>query len=95
MEGQHVTGTEGVHREDAEGRVPTGTPTVGSPDVLAALERAALICEEQARDFLSPQYATGQPLSSFNERFACDECARAIRAEIAILAALPTPESEK
>jgi hypothetical protein len=43
-------------------------------------EAAAHACEEQARLFLSPEYATGQPLSSFNERFACKECADAIRA---------------
>jgi hypothetical protein len=43
-------------------------------------EAAAHACEEQARTFLSPEYATGQPLSSFNERFACKECADAIRA---------------
>lgn len=42
-------------------------------------ERAAQICEQQAREFLSPQYASNQPLGSFCERFACDECAKAIR----------------
>ncbi|KQM18415.1 hypothetical protein [Novosphingobium sp. Leaf2] len=47
---------------------------------LAALEDAARACEQQARDFLSPQYATGQPASSISERFACSECATAIRA---------------
>jgi hypothetical protein len=50
--------------------------------VTRALERAAVICEEQAKEFLAPEYATGQPLSSFQERYACNECARAIRAEI-------------
>lgn len=45
----------------------------------AVLERAALICEQQARDFLSPEYAADQPLSSIGERFACGECAKAIR----------------
>lgn len=43
-------------------------------------EGAAKECEQQAREFLSPQYVTNQPLGSFGERFACDECARAIRA---------------
>jgi hypothetical protein len=43
-------------------------------------EMAAHACEEKTRVFLSPEYATGQPLSSFNERFACKECADAIRA---------------
>lgn len=45
-----------------------------------ALERAAQVCEQQQQDFLSEQYAVGQPLSSFQERFACGQCAAAIRA---------------
>lgn len=49
--------------------------------VAAERERAAQICEQQAIDFLSPEYATGQPLSSFGERFACGQCAAAIRQE--------------
>jgi hypothetical protein len=48
---------------------------------LSATERAAKICEEQAVQFLSPQYAYNQPLGSFCERFACDECAAAIRSQ--------------
>lgn len=44
-------------------------------------ERAAQICEEQRQVFLSPQYATGQPFSSFAERLGCTRCAEAIRAE--------------
>ncbi len=47
--------------------------------IAVVIERCAKVCEEQARDFLSPEYATGQPISSINERFACDECAAAIR----------------
>ena len=47
---------------------------------LAGMEQAAVICQQQAKEFLSPQYAIGQPLSSFQERFACSECATAIRA---------------
>ncbi len=43
-------------------------------------ERAALACEAQKQGFLSPQYASNQPLGSMLERFACDECADAIRA---------------
>ncbi|WP_439273574.1 hypothetical protein [Pseudochrobactrum sp. HB0163] len=31
-------------------------------------------------EFLSPQYATGQPLSSFSERHACRVIAGAVRA---------------
>lgn len=48
-------------------------------EAAAMRERAAGVCEQQAKDFLSPQYATGQPLSSFGERFACGQCAEAIR----------------
>ncbi len=43
------------------------------------VEDAAKVCEDQQQVFLSPQYATGQPLSSFHERFACGQCAAAIR----------------
>ena len=46
---------------------------------LAGLEEAAKACEDQRTAFLSPQYATGQPVSSISERFACTECANAIR----------------
>ena len=48
--------------------------------VAAAWEEAAKIAEAKALEFLSPEYATGQPLSSFNERFACEQVASAIRA---------------
>jgi hypothetical protein len=47
--------------------------------ILAERERAAQVCEKQSEIFGSDEYATGQPLSSFEERFACDECANAIR----------------
>lgn len=46
----------------------------------AAIEAAAAECRKQQQDFLSPQYAVGQPISSFSERFACSECAAAILA---------------
>ncbi len=45
----------------------------------AIYEEAARICEAQIRVFLSPRYATGQPLSSMGERLACAACAREIR----------------
>lgn len=51
---------------------------------MAAMEEAARICEEQQRTFLSGQYAVNQPLSSLSERFACAQCARAIRAAAGI-----------
>lgn len=45
-----------------------------------ALEEAAKECELMATDFLSDEYAAHQPLSSITERFACKQCAAAIRA---------------
>ncbi|MDX3886321.1 MAG: hypothetical protein QHC65_18015 [Sphingomonas sp.] len=45
---------------------------------IAALEAAAEACRQQEQDFLSPEYATGQPISSIQVRFACRECAAAI-----------------
>jgi hypothetical protein len=48
----------------------------------AGLERAAEIADETNQAFLSPEYATGQPLSSFQERFACTQIAAAIREEV-------------
>lgn len=47
--------------------------------VAAERERCAVICEEQAQVFGSDEYATGQPMSSFKERFACECIAAAIR----------------
>lgn len=49
-------------------------------EAAAMRERAAKVCEDQMQIFLSPQYATGQPLSSITERLACVRCAAAIRA---------------
>jgi len=46
----------------------------------AAIEAAAKACIDQQKVFASPQYATGQPLSSFGERFACGKCAEEITA---------------
>lgn len=50
--------------------------------ILAERERCARVCEAAAEQFLSPEYATGQPLSSFAERFACDTCAEGIRSGV-------------
>ena len=47
-----------------------------------AYEECAKIAEQQEQEFLSPEYATDQPLSSFSERFACSQVAAAIRARI-------------
>lgn len=43
-------------------------------------EKAAKVAERVRDEFLSPKYASNQPLGSFCERFACDEVAAAIRA---------------
>lgn len=47
--------------------------------VQAERERCATICDTQKAAFLSPQYATNQPFSSFKERFACGVIAEQIR----------------
>lgn len=41
-------------------------------------EAAAQLCVKQRDEFLSPEYAVGQPISSFSERFACSELERKI-----------------
>ena len=43
-------------------------------------EQCAKVCDKQIKVYLSPQYSTGQPFSSFKERFAAAGCAEAIRA---------------
>ena len=43
-------------------------------------EACAKVCDKQIKIFLSSQYKTGQPLSSFPERHASASCAEAIRA---------------
>lgn len=45
-----------------------------------ALAEAMAACEAQKVHFLSPEYATHQPLSSHSERFACGVCTAAIQA---------------
>jgi uncharacterized protein (DUF1800 family) len=52
------------------------------PEARAAIEAMrepllAIIAEEE-QSYLSPEYATGQPASSFSERFACRMVAKAI-----------------
>ena len=47
--------------------------------VLEEREACAKEAEAQAAFFLSSEYATGQPMSSFMERFACKQVAAAIR----------------
>ena len=50
------------------------------PCCLAEREACAKVCEDQIKIFLSSEYKTGQPLSSFGERHAAASCAEAIRA---------------
>lgn len=47
--------------------------------VEAERERCAVMCDKQAEIFGSDEYATGQPMSSFKERFACECIAAALR----------------
>lgn len=71
--------------EDIPGRGPYGV--VAAEDVARAImaakaeEREAIVqlCEAEKVGFLSPEYASNQPLGSLLERFAIDECIRAIR----------------
>jgi hypothetical protein len=44
----------------------------------AERERCQQVCRQVEQDFLSPEYATPQPASSFAERFACREVERGI-----------------
>lgn len=48
--------------------------------IKAEREACAKVAEAKAQDYLSPEYATGQPFSSHAERFACKQVAEAIRA---------------
>lgn len=46
----------------------------------AAIEAAVQACKEQSKAFASEEYATPQPIGSISERFACQECEKAIAA---------------
>lgn len=46
--------------------------------------RCIEIIRETRDGFLSEQYAVGQPIASFSERFACDQAAQAIENEFAM-----------
>lgn len=69
---------------DLEGGCEYGIRSMAAAVAMVAIaterERAAKVCEDQSKAFLSAEYTTGQPLSSFAERFACDLCATHIRA---------------
>jgi hypothetical protein len=53
--------------------------------VASALELAAQLCEEQAAIFRKREYSGANLINSFGERFACAQCARAIRAAAAVI----------
>ena len=42
-------------------------------------EACAKACEQVEKEFLEPSYAS-HPINSFDERFGCSQCAKAIRA---------------
>jgi hypothetical protein len=50
----------------------------------SAAARCIALIEEQQQTFLSPQYATQQPLSSIMERIACAACIDLIRKEFGL-----------
>lgn len=47
--------------------------------IVEVSELAAKMADDQRDVFASDQYAVGQPMSSFGERFACGRIAEAIR----------------
>lgn len=48
----------------------------------AIIELCAEVCRKERNEFLHPNYAANQPIDSFPERFACDQCEKAILALI-------------
>jgi hypothetical protein len=60
-------------------RAPGSEQDAVARAILAERERCAQVCEAEKESFLSPSYAANQPFGSLLERFACDECAAAIR----------------
>jgi hypothetical protein len=72
------------HQEQApriDGVVGNWADLEAFADLLAAHEREECIkvCEILLKVFLSPQYKSGQPLSSFGERHAVASCIKAIK----------------
>jgi hypothetical protein len=45
----------------------------------AVLEEAIVAIMKERGGFLSEEYAANQPLSSLSERFACDQCIKALK----------------
>ena len=61
------------------GRFEHAKHALGLDDRASTIEECAKVAEAKAAEYLSPEYATGQPMSSFSERFACGQIADAIR----------------
>jgi len=77
---------------------PAGHHPSGFDPSRVAIARCIAIARETRDGFLSEEYAVDQPLSSFQERFACDQVAQAIENEFAMgtieqcqLLSKPTP----
>lgn len=72
---------EGTKAEAVEFLQQTWDELCDAWDALAQeREACAKVAEAQAEIFSSEEYAVGQPISSFGERFACGQIAAAIRA---------------
>lgn len=68
--------------EAYKGQVEAGAAEIERLRAALSQEREACakVAEDLAQVYLSPQYATGQPMSSFVERHVCGQIAVAIRA---------------
>jgi hypothetical protein len=60
---------------------PSGLGPSGFDPGRVAVAKCIEIVRRVRDDFLSPEYATHQPLASFNERFACELAAKEIENE--------------
>ena len=59
------------------------------------IEDAEKACEKVQRDFLSSEYASGQPIVSAPERFACGKCITSIRSLNKMVLREPTREEAR
>jgi hypothetical protein len=69
-----------VEREAMQAAISAAVYAARQDERDKTIEECAAACRSQAENFLSPAYAVGQPMSSFSERFACEQCEKAIRA---------------
>lgn len=68
----------------AKHRLASQPPAPVLDEASRAVAQCIAIVREVRDGFLSEEYATGQPVSSFTERFACDQAASAIENHFAI-----------